>query len=80
MPEESMHEHLMRSDAKLAEWLGQRAVSSELHDEAANCRRMAAEYNQKPEATNSPADQNLYKFLGDRYAELAEAYEAAAAR
>ena len=75
MLEEPMHEHLMRSEAKLAEWLGQRAVSAEFHDEA---RRMAAEYNQKPEAANSPADNNLY--LRDRYAELAEAYEAAAAR
>ena len=70
----------MRSDVKLAEWLGQRAMSSEFHDEAANCRRMAAEYNQKVKATSRPADKDLYKLLGGSYTELAEAYEAATAR
>ena len=50
-------------------------MSAELQNEAAECRRLSAEYRQKAETTNIPADKDLYKLLGDSYAELAEAYE-----
>jgi len=52
------------------------AMSSELHDEATECHRVAAEYKQKADATNSPTDKELYKLLGDSDTELAQAYEA----
>jgi len=55
-------------------------MSAELHNEATECRRIAAEYKQKAEATESPAGKDLYKLFGDSYTELAEAYEAMTAK
>jgi hypothetical protein len=40
------------------------AMPSEFHKEAANCRRMAAGYNQKAEVANCPADTTCIIFGG----------------
>jgi hypothetical protein len=48
-------------------------MSAELHNEAAECRRLSAEFKQKAGATDIPTLKDTYKHLEESYRQLADA-------